>query len=115
MRKLTNSFLSAFQGLLTTWKEERNFRIEIIASIFVTVCVIYYEFSFVESVFCVIAITFVLCAEIINTAIEDLCNKIESNHDPMIGKIKDISSAFVLVSASGALIVGLLVFYNHFF
>ena len=100
---------------MTTWKEEHNFRIEVFAAILVVFFIIYFDFSFIESVFCIIAITIVLSAEIINTAIEDLCNKIQPNYDPVIGKIKDTMGAFVTVSALGAFIVGVLVFYNHFY
>jgi diacylglycerol kinase (ATP) len=55
-----------------------------------------------------------LSAEIINTSIEDLCNKVEPEYDPVIGKIKDTTGAFVLVAALGSVLVGVLVFYSHF-
>ena len=114
IKKVINSFIFAGRGLLTTWKEEHNFRIEVFAGIAVIFCIFYFDFSFVESVFCIIAITIVLASEIVNTAVEDLCNKIEPNYDPTIGKIKDTMGAFVTVSAFGALVVGILVFCNHF-
>lgn len=75
---------------------------------------IVYKFSFAELGFIVFAVTMVLASEIMNTAIEDLCNKIEPNRDPMIGKVKDMTSAFTLVSVVGALVIGILVFGNHF-
>ena len=112
--KTLNSFTFALNGLRTTWKEERNFRIEILATIPIVFSIFYFHFSFIESAFCIIAIIIVLSSEIINTAIEDLCNKVEPNHNPMIGKIKDLMAAFVLVSVLGASVVGLLVFYHHF-
>ena len=77
-------------------------------------CFVNFHFSFIETAFCVIAIIIVLCAEIINTAIEDLCNKVEPNQDPVIGKIKDIMATFVLLSVIGAVVLGYLVFRYHF-
>ena len=112
--KVTISLKSALNGLTTTWKEEHNFRIEIIAAIAVIFCIFYFHFSFIESSVCIIAITIVLSAEIINTVVEDLCNKVEPKYDSVIGKIKDTSGAFVLVSALGSLILGVLVFFHHF-
>ncbi|MEI6479125.1 MAG: diacylglycerol kinase [bacterium] len=49
-----------------------------------------------------------------NTAIEDLCNKVEPEHDPAIGKIKDTMAAFVFVSSIGVSILGILIFAHHF-
>ena len=113
--KVFHSFLFAWRGLLTVWNEEHNFRIEIVVALLVIFSIFYFQFSFIEAVLCIIAMTIVLSAEIINTVIEDLCNKVEPHHDQIIAKIKDTSGAFVLVSVLGAIIVGLLVFYHHFF
>ena len=56
----------------------------------------------------------VLSAEILNTAVEDLCNKIEPNQDNAIGKIKDVVAAFVLVAVIGAIFLVVMTFANHF-
>jgi diacylglycerol kinase len=115
LTKIYHSFLFAKNGLLTTWREEHNFRIEILVGFVVVFFIIFFDFTFVESALCILAITIVLIAEILNTAVEDLCNKVEPQHDPIIGKIKDTMAAFVLVSCLGAGVIGLLVFYHHFF
>jgi diacylglycerol kinase len=112
--KIYHSFIFALNGLKTAWKEELNFRIEIFVGIVVVFCILFFKFSFIETTFSVIAIIMVLISEILNTAMEDLCNKVQPEHDPIIGKIKDTMAAFVLVSSLGAGIVGILVFYNHF-
>ena len=114
MKKIFDSFVFAWKGLKVTWREENNFRIEVLVGLLVIFCLFYFSFSFVESALCVMAIILVLSAEIINTAVEDLCNKIESNHDPVIEKIKDVMATFVLVSVLGAFAVGFIVFYHHF-
>lgn len=115
LQKTINSFLYAWNGLRTTWREEHNFRIETFVAVVVIICIFYFQFSFVESALSLFAITLVLTAEIINTAIEDVCNKIEPKYDATIGKIKDTTGAFVLVTVLGSTIVGLIVFYHHFF
>lgn len=114
IQKTFNSFGFAWNGLKTVWREERNFRIETVFAILVLFLVFYFKFSFIESSLCVVAIIMVLSAEILNTAVEDLCNKVEPNHDPIIGKIKDIMGGFVLVSVIGACIIAVLVSYHHF-
>ncbi|MEQ1561583.1 MAG: diacylglycerol kinase family protein [Nitrospira sp.] len=114
LKRSYNSFIFACRGVKTTWKEEHQFRIEISATVLVFLGLFYFHFTLLESALCVFAITLVLSAEIINTALEDLCNKVEPHHDTTIGKIKDTAGAFVMVTVIGAVIVGLLVFYNHF-
>ncbi len=115
LKRIFDSFSFAWNGLRTTWREEQNFKIEVVGATLVIFFIFYFRFSFVESALCIMAITIVLSAEIINTALEDLCDKIESRHDPIIGKVKDTTGAFVLISVLGATIVGALVFYHHLF
>ncbi|KND47870.1 MAG: diacylglycerol kinase (ATP dependent) [Parcubacteria bacterium C7867-006] len=114
LKKSLNSFGYALRGIKTTWQEENNFQIMSVITVAVLFIVFYFDFTLLESALVVISITVVLSFEMMNTAIEDLCNKIEPNQDPVIGKIKDISSGFVLLSSIGALIVGIIVFYSHF-
>lgn len=110
MRKLRQSLSWAKNGLKAVWIEERNFRIEINIAVFVVVLGILKGISKTNWLFIFVAIGMVLCSEIINTAIEDICNKIEPNQDPVIGKIKDIMAGFVLVSCIVAILIGLSIF-----
>lgn len=108
------SFKYAWNGLKTVWKEEVNFRLEVFIGIVVLFFTFYSNFSFLESALIIFTVTLVLVSEIINTIVEDLCDKIEPNQDLTIGKIKDLAATFVLLSSLGSLVVGVLVFYNHF-
>lgn len=114
LQKSINSFMYACRGLKTTWLEERNFRIEILFTAIVTFCIVYFDFTLIESALCVLAITLVLSAEMVNTAIEDLCNFVEPEHNYIIGKIKDTMGGFVFVTVWGAIVIGIIVFYSHF-
>ena len=105
---------NALRGFKNVWMEEGNFRIITFFAVVAVVVGYYFDFTLVEFSITAVIITIVMVAEMVNTAIEDLCNKIEPNKDPVIGKIKDISSAFVLVSTIGASVAGLLVFWTHF-
>ena len=101
-------------GIRMAWREEVNFRIEILAAVGVVAAGIYLNFSKLEWAFIVVCLAAVLAAEMINTAIEDLCNKVEPNTDLVIGKIKDMMGGFVLIVVLGAVIIGAMVFSNHF-
>lgn len=112
--RILKSFVYAFRGLKTVWREEQNFRLEIFAGGAVLAAAYFFRFTYVESALVVLAVTGVLCAEILNTAIEDLCNKIEPNQNDAIGKIKDVAAAFVLVAVIGAVFLVAFAFAIHF-
>ena len=46
----------------------------------------------------VAAVAFVLVVELLNTAIEKLSDRLTTDHDPQIGRVKDMGSAAVGVS-----------------
>ena len=56
----------------------------------------------------IICITIVIASEVMNTAIERIGDYLNMEKDPKIAMIKDLSSAAVLVSSFGALIVCIL-------
>ena len=114
MRKLIKSVHDAFSGLATVFREERNYKIEVAIGVIVLVFALVYRFSYLEIALLVFACSLVITGEIINTTIEDLCDKVEPNIDPAIGKIKDMMASFVLVSSICSVIIGILVFLSHF-
>ncbi len=113
MSKLIKSFGWAIEGVRTVWREEINFRIEATISVIVLVLAFYLNFLILEWIIIIGCMGAVLSAEIINTAIEDLCNKVEPNTDPIIGKIKDMMGGFVLVVCTTSAIIGVIVFSNY--
>ncbi len=110
-----NSFIYALNGLRTVLREEKNFRIEIGIALLVTIAMFVFQFAPGEMLFCFLAIGMVLTSEIINTVIEDLCDKVQPEHDLTIGKIKDMMAAYVLLSCISAVIIGIVIFKFHFF
>lgn len=97
-------------GLKTVWKEERNFKIQVLVGILALIAAYVTGFAPWEWIFLILIIALVLMGEIVNTAVEDICNKIEPKKDPVIGKIKDIMAGYVLISSIAALVAGLALF-----
>ena len=58
----------------------------------------------------VLAIIAVWTAEALNTAFEALCNVASPEFHPLVERAKDVAAGAVLISAIGAVVVGLLVF-----
>lgn len=57
----------------------------------------------------------VLMAEAFNTAVELLADKVSPQHDPLIGKAKDVAAGAVLLIVFAAVAVGLIVFIPYVF
>jgi diacylglycerol kinase (ATP) len=52
-------------------------------------------------------------AEALNTALEFLCDVASPQFHPMVKHAKDVAAGAVLISAIGAVAVGLLIFLPH--
>jgi diacylglycerol kinase (ATP) len=64
---------------------------------------------------CIIILTCaaVWTAEALNTALELLADAVSKETHPVIGQAKDVAAGAVLITAFGALMVGVLVFGPH--
>ncbi len=94
-----------WRGLRAVWREEWHFKYQVgfVVAGMAFACAI--GASAFELVLLAGALSVALASEIINTAVEDVCNKIEPNFDPAIGAIKDMAQAFVIVSSMPAIIL----------
>ncbi len=113
--KIIHSFYFAFNGIKLCFKSERNFRVHCIATIIVVTLGILFNISNTEWVMILLCIAFVLCLEIINTAIEKLCDVVQPEKHPMIKIIKDMSAAAVLIGAVISVIIGAIIFFPQIF
>jgi diacylglycerol kinase len=114
VKKLIDSFKYAMNGLVIVFREERNFKIHIIASIVVIILAAYLEVSNQDFAILVIAIALVLIAEVFNTVVESILDFISPEYDFNVKKIKDLAAGAVFLAATFAIIIGVLVFSPHF-
>lgn len=113
MRQFAEGIRYAFIGLRLAWREESNFKIEIVYAVLVIALGLLLHLSSFEFALLFVGITSVLAAETFNTALEELCDKFQPTHDPHIAKIKDLAAAAVFLASIGALIIGFLIFIPH--
>lgn len=104
------SFAFAFNGLRILLREEHNARIHLLGAVLAVLFGIAFRLSVVEWIILCLCIGCVFVLEIINSAIERLANYVSPNHHKLIGQVKDLSAAGVLIGAITAFIVGLLIF-----
>ena len=69
-KKLFNSFKYAIEGIISSFKTERNMKIHIIIMILVIILSAILKISITEWIICLILFALVISAELFNTAIE---------------------------------------------
>lgn len=104
------SFYYAIRGLVNAYRSEVNMRIHVVAAVLVTVAGFYFKIAAAEWGMIVLCICSVVAMELINTAIEQLCNHVTAEQHPAVKQIKDIAAAAVLVSATGSIVVAIIIF-----
>ena len=107
---ILETFNYAFQGVIHVLRTHRNMRVHMLAAVAVLVAAIAIGVSRLELMMLLLSITFVLIAEMINSAIEGAIDVATTQFDPMAKLAKDIAAGAVLIAAVNALVVGYLVF-----
>jgi diacylglycerol kinase len=104
------AFSNAFAGMRQLLQHEIHMRIHVIAAMLCLAVTWWLEISGWQFLLVLLCIVLVMVTEIVNTAIEKLCDMVQPEFDHRIKYIKDISSAAVLLSAIFALVCGSIIF-----
>lgn len=107
---LFESFNFAIEGILHTLRTQRNMRIHLVLAVGVLAAAVALNVDRFELIALILAIGFVLLAEMVNTAIESAVDLATTSFDPMAKLAKDIAAGAVLISSVVAAAVGYLVF-----
>jgi len=107
------SFRYALAGLRTLLRTQHNAWIHAAATVAVIAAGGYFALSATEWLWLVLAMTLVWTAEAFNTALELLADAVTREQHPLIGQAKDVAAGAVLISALGALLIGVLVLGPH--
>lgn len=100
----------AVQGLKHLLQSEHNARIHAVATIVVIIISFLFQLNRGEWLWILACIALVWSAELFNTALERLCDRLHPERHPLIGQSKDLSSAAVLVLAIFSLVVAGIIF-----
>lgn len=105
-------FLYAFSGIIHCIKNERNMRFHTVAALYVLIFARFFHFSREEYILLLLTISSVMVLEAVNTAIEELCDKVSPEKDEYIRHAKDTAAGAVLIAACFAVVIGVLLFWN---
>jgi diacylglycerol kinase (ATP) len=104
------SFNNAIEGVVHVLRTQRNMRIHFAIAVAVLAVAAAVGVSKLELVALLLAIAFVLVAEMINTAVESAIDVSTTAFDPMAKLAKDIAAGAVLIASVNAVAIGYLVF-----
>lgn len=107
------SFRFAFRGIATMLRSQHNAWVHAAATASVVAAGLCFRLSAAEWCPVVLAIMAVWMAEALNTAFEFLADVASPEFHPLIMHAKDVAAGAVLISALGALVIGLLVLGPH--
>jgi len=109
---LVHSFNWAFDGIVHALRYERNMWVHFAIAGLVLVASLFFALTRLEVIALLVAISFVLITEMLNTAIEHIVDLITDEDDPRAKIAKDVAAGAVLIAAVNAIAVAYLVFYD---
>ncbi len=105
-----NPFYYAISGLIVAFRKELHIRIHFFAMLLVVIAAWWFSVSAWEWVALIFCCAFVIILEMLNTALEVLCDVVSPGYSSQIKFIKDLLAGTVLVAVVFAVVVGLIVF-----
>lgn len=111
--RILQSLNWAFEGVIHVLRTQRNMRIHFAVATAVLILAFSYGVTKLELMALLVAISFVLIAEMVNTAIEATIDIATTSFDPLAKVAKDIAAGAVLIAAVNAIVVGYLVFADR--
>lgn len=109
-RTLLDSFNFSFEGIIHVLRYERNLRIHFAIALGVILAAVAFDVTRIELILLLLAIAFVLIAEMLNSALEAVVDLVTPDVEPLAKIAKDVAAGAVLVATVTAVAIGYLVF-----
>lgn len=108
-----SAFKYAFSGLGQAFRNETHLKLHGLITLVVVNFGFYCQLGKTEWFMILGCITLVICLELLNSALERLCDRLVPETDPKIKYVKDVAAGAVVVACIFAVIIGLMVFLPH--
>ena len=115
IKRIFSAFNYSMDGFKTVWQNEAAFRQELLVVVIGTVTALSLKISAFEKLMLVVVLVFVLVVELINSAIENVVDRISLEPHPLSKAAKDIGSAAVALSIGIAVAAWGVVLFNRFY
>ena len=113
MRYIIRSFRYAAQGLRFFFRHERNGQVQGLIAVVVIAAGFFFGVTQTEWLALLTCTGLVISLEMLNSAIERICNLYTTEFHPAIKIIKDVAAAAVLWSALLSFVTGLVIFVPY--
>ena len=98
IQRIIHAFKYSFDGLVSTFKSESAFRQDILLCIIAIILQIFIDVPTISRVIMITSLVLIIIAELINTAIETIVDRISPEKNNLSKKAKDIGSAIVMLT-----------------
>ena len=105
----------AIEGILWSTSSQRHLRYHFFAAMIVLLLALLLGLSTLDFILLTFAVTLVLFAELINTAVEVVVDMISPEFHPLARRAKDVAAGSVLVASLGAFVMGFFIFSHYLF
>lgn len=102
----------SWQGLNAAWKNEAAFRQELMLALFGIPLAIWLADNKFELLWLILPLFLLVMAELVNSAIEAVVDRISDEKHELAGRAKDIGSAIVFVALLLLVIIWSLILFN---
>lgn len=104
----------AIEGVLWAVMTQRHMLVHLAAAVFVLLLALVLRLTLVEFALVAMAVTMVIFAELVNTAIEVLVDMVSPEYHPLALRAKDVAAGAVLTVTVGAVVIGYLALSRQF-
>lgn len=111
--RLLKSFKYAFKGLVRTYREEQNLKIQSVAGFLAIGLGLYLQISRYDWIMLIFIVALVILMELANSAVERVTDVLKPRINTYVKEIKDIMAAVVMLASLVSIIVGVLIFWPY--
>jgi len=112
LRPVFNAARNSLAGVVAAARNEGSFQVELAVCVVLLPLGLWLGGTGVERALLVSSVLIVLCAELVNTALEAAVDRISLEIHPLAKRAKDIGSAAVMLALVNAGVVWLLVLFS---
>jgi len=112
LRSVFNAARNSLAGVAAAARNEGSFQVELAACLVLLPLGLWLGGTGVERALLISSVLIVLCAELVNTALEAAVDRISLEMHPLAKRAKDIGSAAVMLALVNAGVVWLLVLFS---
>lgn len=113
--RILNAFKYSYDGFISAFKSEEALRQDILIFVIFTIIALFLPICFFKQAILISSLIFIIFAELTNTAIEVVIDRISEEYHELSKKAKDIGSCLVLLSFINAILIWGSVLYAVFF